>query len=182
MAFEGHLKTQQVRSCCTSELRKSFLPVRNAESCPHAAIFCVLPFPSTHTSSREMATNYRSCCSGGRDTRTAPSWATRPWQWESLTWLRYRVLGTRGESHMPFLCQHWAGNWAGRQGLIAVTVLACWLAIVLRGWAASCRCVNVNVPYQRACLSVCLGHAAPNGWWAAPGPPQQHEGCEHSSG
>lgn len=34
----------------------------------------------------------------------------------------------RGEPHRAFLCQHWAGNWAGRQGLIAVSVLACWLA------------------------------------------------------
>lgn len=96
MAFEGHLKAQQVRSCSTSALKKGFLPVCCAEPCPHAALFCVLPLPSTHTSSRGMATSCRSCCRGGRDTRTAPSWATRPWQWESLTWLRYSVLGAGG--------------------------------------------------------------------------------------
>lgn len=96
VALEGCLKAQQVRSCCTSAPRINFLPVCHAEPCPCAAIFPVLHFPSTHTSSRETATNCRSCCSGGRDTRTARSWATRPLQWASLTWLRYRVLGTQG--------------------------------------------------------------------------------------
>lgn len=101
VALEGCLKAQQVRSCCTSALRMNFLPVCRAEPCPCAFIFPVLHFPSTHTSSREMATNCRSCCSGGRDTRTARSWATRPLQWASLTWPRYRVLGTQGTVAWP---------------------------------------------------------------------------------
>lgn len=85
--------------------------------------------------------------------------------------------GNRGELCTASLCQHWEGSWAGWQALGAVSALACWLAVRQRGWAASCHCVTLA-----GGLSVCLGDAAPDGWWAASGPPQQHEGCEHPSG
>lgn len=148
----------------------------HAEPCSHAAIFCVLPFPSTHTSSREMATNFRSCCSGGRDTRTAPSWATRPWQWESLTWLRYRVLGAEGSPTWPSCAS--TGQGAGLAGSHCCECSGLLAGYHIERGAASCHCVTLS----GSRLSVCLGYAAPNRWWAAPGPPQQHEGCKHSSG
>lgn len=69
------------------------LPVCHPEPCPHTAFSP----PSTHTFSRGTATSCRSCCSAGRGTRTAPSWATRPSRWASLTWPRYGVLGTEQE-------------------------------------------------------------------------------------
>lgn len=43
---------------------------------------------STLTSLSEMWTVCMWCCRGERGTRTEPSWATRPSQWESSTWLR----------------------------------------------------------------------------------------------
>lgn len=170
VAFDGHLKALQVRSCCTSALRNSILPVCHTESCPQDATFPVLHFPSIHTSSREMGTNYRSCCRGERDTRTVRSWAIRLLQWASLTWLRYRVLGTEENFAWPPCAT--AGKGAGPAGRHSVlSALACWLATRQKGWAASCHCVTL----ARG-LSVCLGDAAPNGWRTAFGPPQQHEG------
>lgn len=85
--------------------------------------------------------------------------------------------GNRGELRMASLCQCWEGSWAGWQALSAVSALACWLTIIQRGLLASCHCVTTA-----GVLSVCLGDAAPDGWRAASGPPQQHEGCEHPSG
>lgn len=161
VAFEGHLKAQQVTSCCSSAQRKSFLPVCHAEPFPHAAILCVLPFPSTHTSSRGMATNCRSCCSGGRGTRTEPSWATRPWQWESSTWLRYishgnhqQAAGDTGESLPHGLPVPALGRGLGWQA----GAHCCQCSGLLAGynterWAASCHCVT---PSQLVCLCLCL--------------------------